>query len=67
MYKPPDTRSDLKKADDLLKEVKDEVEIESHRPDPVTYIEQRLKNLRQDPHQEENEQPMPYGRQLRKF
>ncbi|KAL8615645.1 hypothetical protein ACOMHN_034795 [Nucella lapillus] len=45
-YQPPDRRTQVEQMDDLLDEIANEVEIDSHRPDPATYVEDRLARLR---------------------
>lgn len=38
---PTDTRSQQQQIDDLLQEIHDEVEIDSHRPDPARDVSDR--------------------------
>jgi hypothetical protein len=38
----------VEQIDELLDEIANEVEIDSHRPDPATYVEDRLARLRED-------------------
>ncbi|XP_076463774.1 abscission/NoCut checkpoint regulator-like [Babylonia areolata] len=45
-YQPPDRRTQVEQIDDLLDEIANEVEIDSHRPDPAAYVEDRLARLR---------------------
>ncbi|KAK6182140.1 hypothetical protein SNE40_009891 [Patella caerulea] len=45
-YHPPDRRSEQKQVDDLLDEICDEVEIDSHFPGPATDVQQRLDKLK---------------------
>lgn len=45
-YQAPDRRTQQEQINDLLEEIGSEVELDSHLPDPVTEIEQRLAQLR---------------------
>ena len=47
-YQPPDRRTQTEQIDDLLDEIANEVEIDSHQPDPATYVEGRLARLRDE-------------------
>lgn len=47
-YQPPNRKTQVEEIDDLLDEIANEVEIDSHRPDPATYVEDRLAHLRED-------------------
>ena len=47
-YQPPDRRTQVEQIDDLLDEIANEVEIDSHQPDPATYVEDRLAKLREE-------------------
>lgn len=38
----------MEQVDDLLDEIASEVEIDSHRQDPVQYVENRLARLRKE-------------------
>ncbi|XP_014680815.1 PREDICTED: abscission/NoCut checkpoint regulator-like isoform X2 [Priapulus caudatus] len=49
MYRPPDVRTETQKTEDLLSEIQDRVEVESHWPDPATEVAQRLEQLRNGP------------------
>ncbi|KAK3580877.1 hypothetical protein CHS0354_032939 [Potamilus streckersoni] len=46
VYQGPDRRTEQEKINDLLDEIADEVEIDSHRPDPALEVEQRLAQIR---------------------
>lgn len=48
-YQGPDRRTQQEQINDLLDEIGEEIEIDSHRPDPVKDIENRLAGLRGDP------------------
>ncbi|KAL3873197.1 hypothetical protein ACJMK2_036342 [Sinanodonta woodiana] len=46
VYQGPDRRTEQEKINDLLNEIADEVEIDSHRPDPASEVDQKLAQLR---------------------
>ncbi|XP_070181315.1 abscission/NoCut checkpoint regulator-like isoform X3 [Littorina saxatilis] len=48
VYHPPDTRTQVEQIDELLDEIANEVEIDSHGIDPVADVENRLSSLRGD-------------------
>ncbi|KAK7493474.1 hypothetical protein BaRGS_00015374 [Batillaria attramentaria] len=47
-YQPPDRRTQIEQIDDLLDEIANEVEIDSHRPDPAKDVENRLAKLKKN-------------------
>lgn len=46
VYKTPERRTQQAQIDDILDEIAAEVEIDSHVPDPVKQIEDRLASLK---------------------
>ena len=48
-YHPPDRRTQQEQMNDLLDEIGNEVELDSHLPDPATEIADRLARLREKP------------------
>lgn len=73
VFQAPDRRTQQEQINSLLDEISDEIEIDSHRPDPVKDIEQRLAGLRdtQEPvkpsnnlNRENSQDTVPYEKNI---
>lgn len=72
VYQAPDRRTQQEEINSLLEEISSEVEIDSHRPDPVKEIESRLAGLKEkEPekpsnnlNREDSQETVPFERNI---